>query len=69
MYFVNIFPLNVSSLLENWPKKLKDYMKARLFNNHASFLVTSLRHDEPQGQEGDLKRKTTRLVDLKEKTF
>ena len=28
------------------------------FIGHASFLVTPPRHDEPQGQEGDLKKKT-----------
>jgi len=51
--------------------KIKDYKKAKLFNNHASFLVTPPRHDDPQCQEGDLKRKTKteRLVDLKEKKY
>jgi hypothetical protein len=27
------------------------------FNGYASFFVTPPRHDEPQGQEGGLKRK------------
>jgi hypothetical protein len=40
-------------------------MKEKIYNTHASFLVTPLWYDEPQGQEGGLKR-TKSLVDLKE---
>jgi hypothetical protein len=37
----------------------KTQRKATLFNGHESFHVTPPRHDEPQGHEGDLKRRET----------
>jgi len=44
--------------------------KQKKWISSASFLVTPPRHDEPQGQEGDLKKnQTNRLVHLKEKTY